>query len=125
MLERFVDWLDLSRAEGPYIYRLDSHIHIHIPLHIYIRLHIRLRWYEPLYTDEPLSWGISSYTNYILNGPEAHDAGTHATFVLRMWSGGSLLYYLREKLGLYIHEGLELYGSLWKLTIANASGSGE
>ena len=27
--------------------------------------------------------------------------------------------------GLYIYEGLELYESLWKLTIANASGGGE
>ena len=31
----------------------------------------------------------------------------------------------KEKLFLYIHEGLELHGSLWKLTIANASGGGE
>jgi hypothetical protein len=66
-------WLtDLSRPQGPYIYRLDSYIHSHIRHHIYIRLHIRLHWYEPL------SWGISSYTNCISNGPEAHDAGTHA-----------------------------------------------
>jgi hypothetical protein len=73
MLERLVDWLIFSRPEGKYIYRLDSHIRIHIRIHIYIRLHIRLHWYEPL------SWGISSYTNGISNGPEAHDAGTHAT----------------------------------------------
>jgi hypothetical protein len=40
-------------------------------------------------------------------------------------SGRSLFNYLREKLCLYIHEGVELYGSLWKLTIANTSGGGE
>lgn len=33
--------------------------------------------------------------------------------------------YLREKLGFYIHEGLELHGCLWMLTIANASGGGK
>jgi len=31
----------------------------------------------------------------------------------------------KEKLCLYIHESLELHGSLWKLTIANTSGGGE
>ena len=42
MLERLVDWLIFSRPEGPYIYRLDAYIYIHIRIHIYIRLHIRL-----------------------------------------------------------------------------------
>jgi len=31
----------------------------------------------------------------------------------------------KEKLCLYIHESLELHGSLWKLMIANTSGGGE
>jgi hypothetical protein len=45
-------WLtDLSRPEGPYIYRFVSHILSHIRLHIYLRLLIRLHWYEPLCTD--------------------------------------------------------------------------
>jgi hypothetical protein len=34
------------------------------------------------------------------------------------------LYYLREKFGLYMHDGLELHGSLWKLMIANTIGGG-
>jgi hypothetical protein len=64
-------WLTWSlEGRRPYIYRLDSHIHIHIRLRIYIRLHIRLHWYEPL------SWGISSYTNCISNGFEAYDVRT-------------------------------------------------
>jgi len=49
----------------------------------------------------------------------------HSQIVLRMQSGQSLFYYLREKLCLYIYEGLELHGSLWELTIANTSGGGE
>jgi len=31
----------------------------------------------------------------------------------------------KEKLCLYIHESLELHGSLWKLAIANTSGGGD
>jgi len=81
---------DLSRPEGPYIYRLVSYIHIHIRLHIYLRLLIRLHWYEPL------CWGICSYTNCISNGPdEAHDAGSHTTFCVTwmlLWLVGWLLY---------------------------------
>jgi hypothetical protein len=37
MLLRLVDWLIFSRPEGPYIYRLVSHIHSHIHLYIYLR----------------------------------------------------------------------------------------
>jgi hypothetical protein len=60
-LDALLTWLiNLLEARSPYIYRLVSHIHSHIRLHIYLRLH----WYEPH------SWGISSYTNYISNGPE-------------------------------------------------------
>jgi hypothetical protein len=65
-------WLtDLSRAEGPYIYRLVSHFHSHIRLHISypFAYPFALIW-AVLYLYEPLSWGISSYTNCILNGPE-------------------------------------------------------
>jgi hypothetical protein len=65
-------WLtDLSRPEGPYIYRLVSHIHSHIRFHIsypfaypFALIWAALHWYEPL------CWGISSYTNCISNGPE-------------------------------------------------------
>jgi hypothetical protein len=62
-----------SRGRKAPIYTDLTPIYSHICHHINICLHIRLLWYEPL------SWGITSYTNRISNGPEAHDAGTHAT----------------------------------------------
>jgi len=80
-------WLtDLSRPEGPYIYRLVSHILCHIRLHIYLRLLIRLHWYEPLCTDTSRSSEAYLHTPTAYQTDlscEAHDAGTHATLRIK------------------------------------------
>jgi len=78
-----IDWFIFMRPEGPYIYRLVSHIHNHIHLHIYLHLHMRLHWYEPLCTDTsrtPEAY-LHTPTAYQMDlRCEAHDASTHATF---------------------------------------------
>ena len=72
---------DLSRPEGPYIYRLVSHIHSHI------RLHISYPFAYPFALIELLCTDMSCSPEAYLHTPtayqtdlscEAHDAGTHA-----------------------------------------------